>query len=48
MLSIRPAKESDVSLLKNLILELADYERERHLVTISFGTGLGRSQSFVR
>jgi GNAT superfamily N-acetyltransferase len=35
MLSIRPASESDVSLLKNLILELAEYERERHLVTIS-------------
>lgn len=35
MLSIRPASESDVSLLKNLILELAEYEHERHLVTIS-------------
>ena len=35
MLSIRPAIENDVSLLRNLILELAEYERERHLVKVT-------------
>jgi GNAT superfamily N-acetyltransferase len=35
MLSIRAATVNDVALLKALILELAEYERERQLVTIT-------------
>jgi GNAT superfamily N-acetyltransferase len=35
MLSIRPATVNDVSLLKALIYELAEYERERDLVVIT-------------
>src|ERR1700680_2748485 len=35
MLSIRPATVNDVSLLKNLICELAEYERERDQVVIT-------------
>jgi GNAT superfamily N-acetyltransferase len=35
MLSIRPANVNDASLLKTLICELADYERERDLVVIT-------------
>jgi len=35
MLSIRPATANDVSVLKELIYELAEYERERDLVTIT-------------
>jgi GNAT superfamily N-acetyltransferase len=35
MLSIRAATVNDVALLKNLICEFAEYERERHLVMIT-------------
>src|SRR5260370_17400225 len=35
MLSIRAATANDVALLKNLICEFAEYERERHLVMIT-------------
>jgi GNAT superfamily N-acetyltransferase len=35
MLSIRAATVNDVALLKNLIYEFAEYERERHLVVIT-------------
>ena len=35
MLSIRPATESDVPSLRTLIYELAEFERERHLVSVT-------------
>lgn len=35
MLSIRPAIESDVSILRTLICELAEFERELHLVSVT-------------
>jgi GNAT superfamily N-acetyltransferase len=35
MLSIRPATANDASLLRALICELAEYERERHQVEIT-------------
>jgi GNAT superfamily N-acetyltransferase len=35
MLSIRTATENDVQLLKTLIYELAEFERERHLVSVT-------------
>jgi len=35
MVSIRAATVNDVALLKNLICEFAEYERERHLVMIT-------------
>ena len=35
MLSIRPATESDVPSLKTLIYELVEFERERHLVSVT-------------
>ena len=35
MLTIRPAAAEDATLIKDLIYELAEFERERHLVTIT-------------
>jgi GNAT superfamily N-acetyltransferase len=35
MLTIRPAATQDATLLKDLIYELAEFERERHMVTIT-------------
>jgi len=35
MISIRPARVDDVPLLKTLIYEFAEFERERHLVEIT-------------
>jgi GNAT superfamily N-acetyltransferase len=35
MLTIRPATAHDVALIKDLIYELAEFERERHMVTIT-------------
>jgi GNAT superfamily N-acetyltransferase len=35
MLTIRPATANDATLLRELIYELAEFERERHMVTIT-------------
>ena len=35
MLTIRPATAKDATLLRELIYELAEFERERHMVTIT-------------
>ena len=35
MLTIRPATTQDATLIKDLIYELAEFERERHMVTIT-------------
>jgi GNAT superfamily N-acetyltransferase len=35
MLTIRPAAAQDATLIKDLIYELAEFERERHIVTIT-------------
>ena len=35
MLTIRPATAKDATLLRELIYELAEFERERHLATIT-------------
>jgi len=35
MLTIRPAAAQDATLIKDLIYELAEFERERHMVTIT-------------
>jgi len=35
MLTIRPATAQDATLVKDLIYELAEFERERHMVTIT-------------
>lgn len=35
MLTIRPAVAQDATLIKDLIYELAEFERERHMVTIT-------------
>jgi len=35
MISIRSASEKDVTLLRELIYELAEFERERHLVSVT-------------
>lgn len=51
MFVIRPATKEDVSLLRQLILELADYERERHLVSVTeadlLRDGFGSEPKFV-
>jgi len=51
MLVIRPATKEGVPLLKQLIFELADYERERHLVSVSeadlLRDGFGPEPGFV-